>query len=90
MAEALNWVSRITTIGLMMVLPTVGGNKLDAWLQTNYWGPVGLVVGLAMGAWQLVLIARSGPKAPRHTPTPTQQHKSAPPPTTPGETESKQ
>lgn len=90
MAEALNWVSRITTIGLMMVLPAAGGNWLDARLKTNYWGTVGLVVGLIIGTWQLVQIARGGPKSPQHSRPPQDTNKSAHPPTAPGETESKQ
>jgi hypothetical protein len=53
MAEALQWVSRITTVALMMLLPIVGGRKLDEMRETKYWGTVGLVLGLALGAWQL-------------------------------------
>jgi hypothetical protein len=53
MAEALRWVSRITTVGLMMLLPILGGRKLDEMRGTGYWGSIGLVVGLLLGAWQL-------------------------------------
>jgi hypothetical protein len=53
MAEALHWVSRITTVALMMLLPILGGRKLDEMRGTGYWGSIGLVVGLLLGAWQL-------------------------------------
>jgi hypothetical protein len=59
MAEALNWVSRITSIGLMMVLPAIGGRWLDGRRGTEHWAVVGLVLGVAAGLWQLMQIARA-------------------------------
>lgn len=56
-AEAMHWVSRITTVGLMMVLPAVGGRWLDERRGTEHWALVGLVFGLVVGLWQLVQIA---------------------------------
>ena len=56
-ADAMQWVSRITSVGLMMVLPIWGGGKLDERLGTQYWALIGLVVGLAIGMWQIVMIA---------------------------------
>lgn len=53
----MNWVSRITTVGLMMVLPAVGGRWLDGRQGTNHWALIGLVLGLAVGLWQLLQIA---------------------------------
>ena len=53
----MQWVSRITSVGLMMVLPIWGGGKLDERLGTQYWALIGLVVGLAIGMWQIVMIA---------------------------------
>jgi hypothetical protein len=38
MAEALQWVSRITTVALMMLLPILGGRKLDEMRGTGYAG----------------------------------------------------
>jgi F0F1-type ATP synthase assembly protein I len=55
--EALSWVSRITSVGLMMVLPTIGGRWLDQKFGTAYWGPIGLVLGLVIGMWQIAMIA---------------------------------
>jgi hypothetical protein len=53
----MQWVSRITSVGLMMVLPIWGGGKLDERLGTQYWALIGLVVGLAIGMWQIAMIA---------------------------------
>jgi hypothetical protein len=53
MAEALQWVTRITTVAFLALLPILGGRKLDEWRGTGYWGSIGLVVGLLLGAWQL-------------------------------------
>lgn len=53
----MQWVSRITSVGLMMVLPIWGGGKLDERLGTQYWALIGLVVGLAIGMWQITMIA---------------------------------
>lgn len=55
----MQWVSRITTAALMTVLPIWGGGWLDSRLATNYWSIVGLVLGLALGFWQLVLLVKS-------------------------------
>jgi len=63
MAEALQWVSRITTVALMMLLPILGGGKLDEMRETKYWGPVGLVLGLLLGAWQLRQIVRDSKRS---------------------------
>ena len=54
----MQWVSRITTVGLMMVLPALGGRWLDDRRGTNYWTLIGLVLGLVVGLWQLLQIAR--------------------------------
>lgn len=58
-AEAMQWVSRITTAALMTVLPIWGGGWLDGRLATSYWSLIGLVFGLALGFWQLVLLVKS-------------------------------
>ncbi|MCE9607405.1 MAG: AtpZ/AtpI family protein [Planctomycetia bacterium] len=59
----MQWVSRITTVALMTVLPILGGQWLDGRLATSYWSPIGLVVGLVLGAWQLMLLVRSAEKS---------------------------
>lgn len=57
--EAMQWVSKITTVALMTVLPIVGGRWLDKRFTTSYWGLIGLAVGLAVGFWQMLLLAKS-------------------------------
>jgi hypothetical protein len=88
MAEALQWVSRITTVALMVLLPILGGGKLDEMRETKYWGPVGLVLGLVIGAWQLRRIVvdlqrvqdrARGPKATGESQPPRPESKPTPP-----------
>jgi len=46
MAVAMQWVSQITTVSLMMVLPALGGLWLDRTFGT---GPWLLIVGALLG-----------------------------------------
>ena len=67
MAQALLWVSRITTVGLEMVLPAVAGWWLDGRFHTSFCMPVGLVFGVVGGFWHLLQMTRptSRPARPR-------------------------
>lgn len=67
MAQALIWVSRITTVGLEMVLPALAGGWLDRRFNTSFWTPVGLVFGVVAGFWHLLVMTRptSRPAKPR-------------------------
>ena len=57
--EAMVWASRIMAVGLVMFLPALAGNWLDARLGTRFLGPVGLVVGFVIGlAWLVQLGGR--------------------------------
>lgn len=47
-------------MGLLMVLPILGGRWLDGRLQTRVWALVGMVLGLALGFLQLAAIAKGG------------------------------
>lgn len=58
MAHALIWISRITTVGLEMVLPAIAGQWLDSKLQTSFLGVVGLVFGVIAGFWHLMVMTR--------------------------------
>ena len=51
---ALQWVGRIVAIGLLMVLPIVGGNALDRLWGTEFLGIVGMVLGFAAGLGSLL------------------------------------
>ena len=66
---AMEWVTKITTVALEMVLPTLGGYWLDKRNGTGYWTVVGAVVGLVAGMWHLLLMTRvPGPgKRPKRT-----------------------
>ena len=65
-AAAKEWVAKITTVGLEMVLPTIAGTYLDRYLRTSYWAVIGLVVGLVVGFWHLLQMtkAASGKRRP--------------------------
>jgi hypothetical protein len=63
LALAMEWVSKITTVALEMVLPAIGGGYLDRRWGTKYWALVGLVVGFSVGMWhllQMTKVKRSG------------------------------
>jgi hypothetical protein len=57
----MEWVSRITTVALMMVLPGIGGTWLDSHWETKFLGPLGFVVGMSAGIWHLIVITRPKP-----------------------------
>ena len=55
MAEALDWVSRITSISILMVLPGVLGYLADAKLNTKVlFTLLGFGLGMFAGIWQLI------------------------------------
>jgi F0F1-type ATP synthase assembly protein I len=58
LALAMEWVAKITTVALEMVLPAVGGHYLDGRLGTRYWALVGLVLGMVAGMWHLLQMTR--------------------------------
>jgi hypothetical protein len=57
--RAMEWVTKITTVGLEMMLPALGGGWLDKRLGTNYWALVGVVLGVTLGIWHLLLMTRA-------------------------------
>jgi ATP synthase protein I len=68
MALAVEWVAKITTVGLEMALPAIGGSYLDRRWGTSYWALVGLVVGVVVGMWHLLQMTSQknrGPKQPQ-------------------------
>jgi ATP synthase protein I len=58
LAVAMEWVTKITTVGLEMVLPAIGGAFLDKRIGTNYWALIGVVVGMVVGMWHLLQMTR--------------------------------
>jgi F0F1-type ATP synthase assembly protein I len=65
-AEAMRWVSRITSIGMSVALPTLCGYGVDVWQGTTPWGVVvGGLLGALVGLQQVVLLAKAlAPRAP--------------------------
>ena len=57
-AVAVEWVAKITTVALEMVLPAVASGYLDRRLGTRYWVLVGLVVGMVTGLYHLLQMVR--------------------------------
>jgi uncharacterized protein YqgC (DUF456 family) len=58
MGEAIEWVARITTVALVMVLPGVGGQWLDHRFGTKYLGLLGFFIGLVLGISTLLAIVK--------------------------------
>ncbi len=50
----MEWAAKITTVGLEMALPAIGGYYLDRRLGTSYWALVGAVFGVVCGMWHLL------------------------------------
>lgn len=65
MALAIEWVAKITTAGLEMVVPGIVGHFLDSRLGTSYLALVGFGLGMVLGLWQLIRWTK--PKSPRPT-----------------------
>jgi F0F1-type ATP synthase assembly protein I len=57
-ALALEWVAKITTVGLEMALPAIGGGYLDRHFGTTYWALVGVILGVTVGMWHLLQMTR--------------------------------
>lgn len=54
----MTWVARITAVGLVMVLPGLGGLWLDKHLGSRFLGLVGFALGVIGGLAYLVGITR--------------------------------
>ena len=69
MAEAMVWVSRITAVAFQMVLPVLAGHYADRYFGTRFLVLVGTAVGLVLGFWQLLAIARKNQTNDRSPPS---------------------
>jgi hypothetical protein len=69
MAAAMEWVSRVFAAALMMVLPGLGGQWLDARWGTQFVGLAGFVVGLVGGVTYLIAVTRRAEEARRRNRT---------------------
>ncbi len=61
MALAMEWVSRIMAIAMVMLLPGFLGQWLDRRFGTTFLVPVGLVVGLTVGMAVLIYLTKNPP-----------------------------
>ena len=59
MAEATNWVSKITTVALEMVLPGLAGLWLDNLLETRVLSLLGFALGVPLGIWHLIAMTKN-------------------------------
>ena len=82
MAEAMHWVSRVTVIGLVVVVLTVAGEWADDRFGTTFLHPTGLILGLAAGGYHLYSIAQESAaknqKPPSGGPTKTSSQNKTP------------
>lgn len=59
MAEAMAWVSRITTVSLEMVLPGLAGFWLDRQFGTRFLLTLlGFALGMTVGMWHLLAMTK--------------------------------
>ena len=56
MAEAMRWVSLITTVGLEMVVPALVGAWIDNRWNIRFGVWIGLVIGPIIGFWHLMVL----------------------------------
>lgn len=59
LAIAMEWVSRIIAVALMMVLPGLGGQWLDNRLGTGFLALAGFAFGIAAGIYHLLQMTKS-------------------------------
>ncbi len=67
LARAVEWVAKITTIALEMVLPGIGGLWLDSQWQTQFLGLLGFALGVTVAIWHLTRLLPLAKNAPRRT-----------------------
>jgi hypothetical protein len=61
MAEAMAWVSKITTVGLEMVIPGILGSWLDNRFELHFLGLLGFLIGVPLAMWHLILMTKQKP-----------------------------
>jgi hypothetical protein len=64
-ALAIEWVAKITTVGLEMVLPGIFGQWLDERWGTRFLGLAGFALGITVGIWHLLRMTPRNPPRSR-------------------------
>jgi hypothetical protein len=59
MVVALEWVSKVTTVALEMVLPGIIGAWMDRRWGTNFITLLGLALGVSLGIWHLLILTKT-------------------------------
>jgi hypothetical protein len=57
-ADAVEWVSRITVVALEMVLPGLAGQWLDERYGLSFLALLGFALGLTVGIWHLLVMTK--------------------------------
>ena len=57
---ALEWVGKITTVALVMVVPGIIGTWLDKQWGTEFLALAGFALGLGVGIWHLLILTGTG------------------------------
>lgn len=58
-AIAYGWVAKVTTVVGEMVLLGIGGSWLDQRWGTKFLAPVGLMLGVSLGLWHLIVMTKT-------------------------------
>ena len=64
---AMEWVSRVLSICVVMVLPGLGGGWLDRRWGTSYWTLLGFLLGFASGFTALIVLVKRDGGGPKHS-----------------------
>lgn len=64
-AVAMEWVAKITTVALEMVLPGILGSWLDQKWGTGFLALVGFGLGVSVAIWHLIVMTRIPPRTPK-------------------------
>lgn len=65
MATAMQWVARVFASAVMMCAPGLGGQWLDHWLGTWFFGPAGFVLGLIGAMAYLIAVTKAADRMRR-------------------------
>jgi hypothetical protein len=75
---ALEWVAKVTTVALEMVVPGIVGAWLDKRFGTTFITLLGLALGVTVGIWHLLVLTRTEngkrSKRPNSEKTDTEHH----------------